>query len=71
MFADGEPDFAWGAKVPLNWKAQSSFNEFVPPELRLALLVNGIGALASDGPETEAMAQRLNLPKGWQQLRSA
>lgn len=60
-FTSGQPDFGWAANGKLDWNANSSFNEYTPNELRLKLLVNGIG----DTSKLEAMAKKLNLPSNW------
>ncbi|MCC7383541.1 MAG: hypothetical protein IT384_17005 [Deltaproteobacteria bacterium] len=60
-FVSGQPDFAWGANGPLNWLAKSSFNPHYPPEMRLALFVNGV----SDLSKLEANAEKLGLPSNW------
>jgi len=65
-FTTGQPDFAWGATGKLDWTAQSSFNPYVEPEMRIALLVNGFKDVAT----VEAMADRLNLPKDWKKYRT-
>lgn len=60
-FTTGQPDFGWGATGPLDWTAKSSFNPYMPPEMRIALLVNGV----QDQAKLEALAEKLNLPKNW------
>lgn len=64
-FTSGQPDFGWSAMGPLDWTAASSFNEFVDPKMRIALLVNGVSGL------DEAEAKRLNLPSNWESYRVA
>lgn len=63
-FLAGEPDFAWGAQGPLNWLAPSSFNSYMEPELRVALLVNGVTNMNAE------LARRLNLPADWERYRT-
>ncbi len=58
-FLSEEPDFAWGPQGPLDWKRKSTFNPHMDPELRLALLVNGVSTM------DDALATRLNLPANW------
>ncbi|MBX7116508.1 MAG: hypothetical protein K1X64_19440 [Myxococcaceae bacterium] len=58
-FLSEEPDFAWGPQGPLNWTRKSTFNPHMDPELRLALLVNGVSNM------NDALATRLNLPANW------
>lgn len=70
-FTTGEPDFGWSANGKLNWKAESTFNPFMEPDLRIALLVNGTADLKSDTANTDALAERLNLPADWKALRTA
>jgi len=60
-FTAGQCDFGWGANGKLNWKAESSFNEHVPNDLRIRLLVNGV----ADTSVLEARAKELNLPSDW------
>jgi hypothetical protein len=69
-FTKGEPDFGWSADGKLNWLAQSSFNPYMEPELRLALLVNGVKDLKADTENTAAIAERLNLPANWRTYRA-
>ncbi len=69
-FTEGMPDFGWSANGKLDWSAKSSFNPHMDPEFRVALLVNGVGALKVDGAETEALAQKLNLPANWKTYRA-
>jgi hypothetical protein len=61
-FTDGQPDFGWSADGPLNWLAKSSFNPFMSPEMRVAILVNGLNAR---GDELDALAKKLNLPANY------
>jgi hypothetical protein len=63
-FISGEPDFAWGASGPLNWLAPSSFNPNMDPELRVALMVNGIAGM------NDELATRLNLPTNWKSYQT-
>jgi len=65
-FISGEPDFGWAAEGPLDWNAESSFNPFMTPDLRLKLLVNGV----TDMSKLESMAKKLNLPSDWKSLRT-
>jgi hypothetical protein len=58
-FIEGEPDFSWGSDGPLNWLAPSSFNQHMDPELRVALMVNGVVGM------NDELAKRLNLPSNW------
>jgi hypothetical protein len=60
-FLSGEPDFAWGANGPIDWKAKSSFNPHMPWEMRLALFVNGV----KDQAALKKMADAGNLPRDW------
>lgn len=60
-FTAGGPDFGWAANGKLDWMAKSSFNPYVEPEMRIALLVNGI----KDVTKLESMAKELNLPSNW------
>ncbi|MBK6690216.1 MAG: hypothetical protein IPG45_37470 [Deltaproteobacteria bacterium] len=69
-FTEGQPDFGWSALGALDWKAKSSFNPYMDPELRIGILVNGVKALKVDGAETDAIAQRLNLPANWKDYRA-
>lgn len=62
-FTSGQPDFGWSAIGPLDWMAPSSFNKFVDPKMRIALLVNGVSNL------DDAEAKRLNLPSNWKSYR--
>lgn len=64
-FTSGQPDFGWSAMGPLDWTASSSFNKFMDPDMRVALLVNGVQNL------DEEEAKRLNLPSNWKSLRVA
>lgn len=61
-FLSGQPDFGWSAKGPLDWTKPSTFNPYMPPELRIALFVNG---LKERGAELEKIAKRLNLPANY------
>lgn len=61
-FTEQQPDFGWSAAGPLNWLAASTFNPYLDPELRVAILVNGLNAR---GAELEAIAKRLNLPANY------
>ena len=63
-FCTGAPGFGWASKGPLNWEAESTFNPYVSPELRLALLVNGV-------EDIEAQAEALDLPANWRDHRVA
>lgn len=69
-FTNGEPDFGWSANGKLNWTAESSFNPYMEPELRVALLVNGVADLKADTDNTAATAKRLNLPRNWKKYRA-
>jgi hypothetical protein len=60
-FTSGQPDFGWGATGKLNWLAKSSFNPYYPPEMRVALFVNGM----KDQQKLEELAEKLNLPSNW------
>jgi hypothetical protein len=62
---DGIPDFCWSAdpNAPLNWLAESSFNRFMDPELRVALMVNGVAGM------NDEMAKRLHLPENWRSYK--
>lgn len=61
-FTEGQPDFGWSADGPLSWSKPSSFNPHLSPELRVALLVNGVKAR---GEELDQLAKRLNLPDNY------
>jgi hypothetical protein len=61
-FTSGQPDFGWSAKGPLDWTKESSFNPYMPPEMRVALFVNGV---KERGAELEALAKRMNLPANY------
>lgn len=65
-FTSGEPDFGWAANNPLNWNAASSFNPNMMPEMRLKIFINGF----TDMTELEGMAERLNFPSNWRDLRT-
>ena len=69
-FTKGEPDFGWSANGKLDWMAKSSFNPYMEPELRIALLVNGAKDLKADTEATAALAERLNLPANWRDYRA-
>lgn len=74
-YAGGEPDFGFGAEGPLEWiNARSSFNPHmsgpIQKGLLLELVVNGYSKLKEDGPETDAVAKKLNLPQNWREYRA-
>lgn len=66
-FRKGRPDFTWAPVGALDWSRPSGFTPFDVPELRLALLVNG---LDRSGEEMESIAARLNFPPHWRTLRT-
>jgi hypothetical protein len=63
---EGVPDFCWSAdpEAELNWKAPSSFNRFMDPELRIALMVNGVKDM------NDELAKRLHLPENWRTYKA-
>lgn len=74
-YAGGEPDYGFGAEGPLEWiNTRSSFNpemnEPIRKGLLLELLVNGYSKLKEDGPETDDVAKKLNLPQNWREYRA-
>jgi hypothetical protein len=71
----GEPDFGFGALGPLEWQNfRSSFNEHmnepIQDGLLVELMVNGHSDLKADGPESDALAKKLNLPDNWRDYRA-
>lgn len=67
-FVSGQPDFGWSAKGPLNWTKPSTFNPYMPAEMRVALFVNGV---KERGAELDALAKRLNLPSNYKSYLTA
>jgi hypothetical protein len=64
-FIDGEPDFVWGADLAagINLQAKSSYNAYMPPELRMKLMINGVKDL------NDEKAKSLGMPANWKTMR--